>query len=128
MKNYIINGRVAREEIASDICDGVISREDIETLVKNPDIRAAFIGASYNKKKNKQEWDSNYLDVLPNVAVAEAFNEEFLYYLADVTEYVKANKSKKFLRSRIWFAVAIAAFVVIACIGIGAFFIIKSQN
>lgn len=124
MNNYIINGRVAREEIASDICEGIISREEIGILVKNPEIKAAFIGTSFNKKRNKQDWNSNYLESLPNVAVAEAFNEDFLYYLADVTEHVSAtNKSKKFVPNWTWFA---AATVVI--VGIVAFFIIKSRN
>lgn len=119
MKNYIINGRVAREEIASDICDGVISREDIKFLVENQDIKSAFIGTSYNKKKYKQEWNKNYLEALPNVAVAEAFNEDYLYYLSDVTEYVKANERKKNVTKWVWLVVAIVVAIgIVTCFAI----------
>lgn len=123
MKNYIINGRVAREEIASDICDGVLTREDINKLIADASIREAFIGSSYIKKKNKTEWDERYLATLPNVAVAEAFNEEFLFHLADVADYVIENRKKK-ISSWIW--IAIGAVVVVA--GIAIYCAIKSQN
>jgi len=95
VKNYIVNGRVAREEIAADICDGVLSREDIKHLVEKREIRDAFIGTSYSKKTDQKNWDDQYLKNLPDVSVAEAFNEDYMYYLADVAEYVKAECNKR---------------------------------
>ena len=123
MKNYIINGRVAREEIASDICDGVLTRDDIKKLTADASIREAFIGSAYNKKKNTTEWDERYLATLPNVAVAEAFNEEFLYYLADVADYVIENRKKKIPG---WVWIVSGAVVVVA--GIAIYYAIKSRN
>lgn len=123
MKNYIINGRVAREEIASDICDGVLTRDDIKKLTADASIREAFIGSTYNKKKNTTEWDERYLATLPNVAVAEAFNEEFLYYLADVADYVIENRKKKIPG---WVWIVLGAVVVVA--GIAIYYAIKSRN
>ena len=78
MKNYISNGRVSREEIAADIRDGVLKREDIKALVSNPDIQKAFIGQNYSKKVSQDMWTKTYLNKLPNATVAEAFNARTL--------------------------------------------------
>lgn len=123
MKNYVINGRVAREEIAADVCDGMLSKSELRTLIKNPEIRAAFIGTTYNKKRDKQDWNHQYLEELPNVAVAEAFNEDYLNYISDVSEYVRAKKNSKTIPSWVWI---VASAVVIA--GVIAFIVIKSRN
>lgn len=61
MKNYISNGRVSREEIAADIRDGVLKREDIKALVSNPDIQKAFIGQNYSKKVSQDMWTKTIL-------------------------------------------------------------------
>lgn len=122
MKNYIINGRVAREEIASDICYGILTRDEIASLVRNKEIRSSFFGKSFNKISNKKLWDKKYLESLPNIAVAEAFNEEYLYYLADVAEYVRTNEKKKSGLRWVWILVAVLL------LGILAFVIIKSRN
>lgn len=118
MKNYIINGRVAREEIASDICAGIIGRDDIKKLIENPEIKDAFIGESYTDKKEKSSWNKAYLEALPNVAVAEAFNEDYLLYLAEVSEYVRNNKGKGSVTSNkgLWIAICAAAVIVIIVI------------
>lgn len=121
MKNYIVNGRVAREEIASDICEGILSRKDIEILVNTPEIYSVFIGKTFMKKREKYQWDSKYLETLPNVAVAEAFNEDYLYYLADVAEYVRMNKSKKTMFGWMWLIA-----VIVLCIAV--LLIIKSRD
>ena len=94
MRDYISNGRVERERIAVDIRDRVLNKDDIAQLVSNSEIRESFIGNSYNKKVPKDEWNKAYLSRLPNAAAAEAFNEDYLYYLADVAEYV-SNHSKQ---------------------------------
>ncbi len=94
MRDYISNGRVERERIAADIRDRVLNKDDIAQLVSNPEIRESFIGNSYNKKVPKDEWNKSYLSRLTNAAAAEAFNEDYLYYLADAAEYV-SNHSKQ---------------------------------
>ncbi len=94
MKNYIISGRIAREEIASDICDGTLTREDVNRLIGDPRIKSSFIGSSFEKKIDKKGWNKEYLNRLPNYAIAESFNEDYLYYLLDVREYVSLQKTK----------------------------------
>lgn len=88
MRNYVINGRVEREKIAADIRDRVLDKSEIAELVSQPEIREAFIGDEYHKKVSMDGWSKAYLSRLPNAAAAEAFNEDYLYYLADVAEYV----------------------------------------
>lgn len=119
MKNYISNGRVLREEIAADIRDGVLKRKDIKELVSNPDIQKAFIGQNYSKKVSQDMWTKTYLDRLPNATVAEAFNEDYLYYLADVSEYVNsqdAGKETSRFLMKFWPVVLVVAVVVVGCI------------
>ena len=123
MKNYFVDGRVAREEIAADICDGTLSRLELQTLINNPDIRAAFIGTTYDKKKDKQEWNKRYLEELPNAAVAEAFNEDYLNYISDVAEYVRTKENNKSIPIWAWIIAA-----VVAVVNIVAFFVIKTRN
>lgn len=118
MKNYFINGRVAREEIAADICDGTLSKTELWTLINNPDVRAAFIGTTYNKKKDRQEWNKRYLEELPNVAVAEAFNEDYLTYISDVAEYVRTKENSRSVSIWLWIVaiaivVGVVAFIII---------------
>lgn len=123
MKNYITNGRVARTEIACDICDGILTKDDISCLVKDSRIRAAFIGTSFNQKIPKNKWNSKYIRILPGASVAEAFNEDYLYYIADVVEYVNEKNKAASLKKRI--ALGSLA-VILICIII--FLIVKSRS
>ena len=125
MKSYVVNERVAREEIAADICDGILKRSDIRKLISDPQIKEAFIGDSFQGKIDKSGWNRKYLNNLPNVAVAESFNEDYLLYLADVSEYVEQNCAKegKSVFSNKWFwivlgAVAVASIVIAIIVGI----------
>ena len=123
MKNYLINGRVAREEIAADICDGTLSKSELQTLLNNSDVRDAFIGTQYDKKKDRQGWNKQYLEELPNVAVAEAFNEDYLRYISDVAEYVRTKENNKSIPAWVW----IVAIVLIVG-GVMVYSVIKSRN
>lgn len=93
MKSYIKNGKVDRTGISEDICYGDLNRTDVETLIATPEIREAFFGTKYTKKIPQSQWNKKYLDILPNAAVADAFNEDYLMYLVDVYEYVNAPHS-----------------------------------
>ena len=116
MKNYVHDGKVDKVAIAEDICDGTLTKADVKELVKIQDIKDAFVGSSYMKKVSKDKWTSHYLDRLPNVAVAESFNEDYLDYLADVSEYVRTSKSAgttSSLKSKWWIILAVVAVVVV---------------
>ena len=122
MKNYVINGRVAREEIASDICEGILTREDVEKLVNMSEIKSAFIGKEFKKKIDSGKWDKRYLEILPNSAVAEAFNEDYLYYLVDVAETVRKTSDKKKISIWVW----LIPVVILLCTAV--FLIVKSRS
>ena len=78
------------------------------------------MGLSSRKKKDKTNWNQAYLDTLPNVAIAEAFNEDYLLYLADVSEYVRNNKYNTRMGSNankwIWIALGAVAVVILIVI------------
>ena len=121
MKSYIVNGRVAREEIAADVCDGILKKSDIYELISDSQIKEAFIGDCFQGKIDKTGWNRKYLNTLPNAAVAESFNEDYLLYLADVSEYVEngAKEGKSIFSNkllRIMLGVAAVAAIVIAII------------
>ena len=90
---YVNNGVVEREKIAMDIIYRVILKSDICELVKEPMIKNAFFGNGYKDKKSQSSWDRDYVDKLSYAVVSEAFNEEYLFYLDEVAEYV-SNKEK----------------------------------
>lgn len=113
MKNYVSNGRVAREEIAADIRDGIINRADIKVLASNPEVKNAFIGQNYARKVSRDKWTREYLDTLTNAVVAEAFNEDYLNYLADVAEYVRGHSSAASSGFQKYWPVALVAVAVV---------------
>lgn len=95
MKDYFRNGAVSRSEIVNDIKNGILEKRDIEELVSRNTISATFIGSSYPNKVGKDQWTEKYLEKLVLAAVAESFNEDYLYYLYDVAKYVRDNAKKK---------------------------------
>ena len=120
MKNYVRDGKVDKVAIAEDICDGTLTKEDVRELVKVQDIKDAFVGSSYTKKESKDKWTRHYLDRLPNAAVAESFNEDYLNYMADVSEYVRSRKSENStggLKNN-WWKILVAVAVVVAIVAI----------
>lgn len=118
MTNYIVDGRVEREKIAEDICNGVLSKEDVSKMIENPQVKKAFFGQGFRAKKEKSEWDSNYLDHLPDYAVAEAFNEEYLYHLADVSAYLRENRTKKSSTKKLILIAAAITIAVATAVGV----------
>ena len=118
MNEYIMDGRVAREKIVSDICKGVIGRKEIKNMSSNAAINKAFFGDCYKKKSEKKIWDYTYLEKLKNVAIAEAFNEDYLLYLVDVYEYVKKDsESKRKRRNRVIIVFIIIVVFTLICVG-----------
>lgn len=92
---YIRNGEVARNRIALNIKRRKLKRPQIEQLLSDPQIVAAFIGSSFNERKPMKDWNKSYLDELSYAAVAESFNREYLLYLDEVADYVSKATLKK---------------------------------
>lgn len=95
MKDYLRNGVASRSEIANDIENGTLGKEDIEKLINRDDVVDSFIGSSYPNKVGRDQWTEKYLDKLVLAAIAENFNEDYMYYLYDVAKYVRDSKKKK---------------------------------
>lgn len=128
MKNYIVNGRVEREEIASDIAEGYLTREELNELIKNPEIQNAFIGTSFDLKGDRRTWDKRYLNNLVNASVAEAFNKQYLYHLFEVADYLKKDNkhSGATISKKSW--ALIAAVIVVLVVASIICFLVKSRN
>lgn len=95
MKEYLRNGTVSRSKIVDDIKNGNLGKEEIAELVKRRNVVDSFIGSNYPNKVGKDQWNEKYLEKLVLTSVAESFNEDYLYYLYDVTKYVRDNKRKR---------------------------------
>ena len=118
MSKYVQGEKVDKVAIAEDICDGILTRSDVQSLLKNSTIRESFIGTTYDKKIDKSKWTRQYLDRLPNAAVAESFNEDYLDYLLDVSEYVNTKKTNGLigLVKTNWWLLLIAVVAIVAII------------
>ena len=108
---YILNGEVARNKIALDVKYRKLIRADIERLVANPKIAAAFIGSAYTAKKAKKYWNESYLDELSYASIAASFNRDYLLYLDEVAEFVTNSRAA---RKKIIVAGAVVVIAVIA--------------
>lgn len=92
---YNVNGKIKRDLIATDIKNRVLTLQDIDEILQNPQVRASFIGSQYEDKKEESDWNAEYLDTLVYAVVAEAFNEDYLKYLDQVAGFVSKKKKKK---------------------------------
>jgi len=116
---YIKTSRLNILAITSDVSKGIISRQDIEIIIKEIDsavkkesIPNPYIKTSYFPKINKQ-WDKKYLDYLVSVAASsECFNKDYLLYLADVSEYVRGGLKRVASRFFIFVILLLLAFVI----------------
>ena len=93
--DYITDGVVERERIALDIKRGLISNDDITTIIHDDRINKSFIGTDFKKKKPQSDWNQEYLDRLSYCAIAEAFNEDYLRNLYEVSRKVNNSKNNK---------------------------------
>lgn len=123
IETYIQDGTVKREKIAFDIKRGVIAKDDIKVLVSNAKIKESFFGNSSSVKANRSEWTQDYLDKLSYASVADCFNEDYLYYLSNVADYVCHSKKSK-NSTKLLIGISAAVIVVAAIIAI---FVVKSK-
>lgn len=96
---YIVDGRVQREDIAMDIKNGKISQSELDEILVDETIQAAYIGSDFTDETPQMQWDRAYLDQLSYAVVSEAFNRAYLSYLFKVSSYVheKENIGKQTL-------------------------------
>ena len=118
MNKYIVDGKVARDKIAMDIRYRRITRTDLERLVADPVIQAAFIGTTYEGKKSQSEWNETYLDLVSYAVVAMSFNSDYLLYLDAVAEHVAKAAQHAKQQKRNKFAMMLIAGAMILVISI----------
>lgn len=115
--NYIEDGKVNRTNIADDIISNQFTRQDINELISNDTIRAAFFSNKVLQKQDKSYWNEEYLNMLSCMAVSEKFDEEYLLYLFEVTKYYYSIKQKKAFSRKIFLALItiLIIFLLILC-------------
>ena len=94
LKDYFDNGHISRMKVASDIKSRKLTKEDLEKMITEPEVKSVFIGNRFNNKVKKEEWTKEYLEKLSYMAIGESFNEEYLFHLCEVAEYVNQPKEK----------------------------------
>lgn len=92
LKDYFDNGHISRIKVASDIISCKLTREDLDELVKNEDVKSVFIGRNFKCESDPKKWTKEYLEKLSYMAIGESFNEEYLFHLCDVAEHVNQPK------------------------------------
>lgn len=123
IQRYIEDGTVQRTKIAIGIKYRDIGTEELRALVNDPVVKASFFEEGYDKKIPKKQWTERYLDELPFAAVADCFNEEYLYYLNDVAEYVQGKKRRK-KNCRLALGAAVLVVVLAALVWVVAWLIL----
>lgn len=116
MNRYIVDGVVKRDRIVADIKRCKIGKNEILELNKDSRITEAYFGIGEVEKKNKEIWNSSYLDELSLVAVSEMFSMEYLLYLSEVANYISSENVKKEKHSKILKGVIIVAIVIVLLI------------
>lgn len=92
---YIENGVVMTGMIANDVRYGRLSRQDIEDVLNDARVRSAFIGTQLDDKRNRSEWNEQYLDELFGMSSMTCFNEDYLLFLKDVSECLRKRRKNK---------------------------------
>ena len=90
------NGDVNRAKLTQDIKNRMISHDELEEILTNPEITASFFGSQINwKRKNRADWNDDYLQNLTFASVSEVFNEDYLRHLEEVAQYVRNKKNTR---------------------------------
>ena len=113
LNKYIQNGKIDRAMIAMDVKMLKLQKNDIMTLCKHKEVQDSFIGEKYEKKRPKQYWNKEYLDILYWSVVAESFNLDYLLHLGEVAEFVSKAKFKKIMIAGVIVVLVIVAGVVV---------------
>jgi hypothetical protein len=119
VEKYVVNGKVRRSVIATDVKNGHLSKEEVVYLCSLPEVQASFIETGFVPKKSEKEWNANYLEELSCAAIAEVFNQDYLLHLKEVSDLL--NKKQQRLKivmgiciglSLLCLAIAIIAFLI----------------
>lgn len=114
VQRYISDGEVKREKIVMDIKYRRITAEDLKSIVREPEVQAAFFGPEVRERAPKSQWTQQYLSELACAAAAECFNAGYLSYLEEVAEYVSRKRGGVRLAAGIAVLVLAAAAVALA--------------
>lgn len=90
---YIVDGRVQRESIAMDIKNGKLSQSELDEILADGTIQAAYIGSDFTDEIPQTQWNHEYLKKLSFAVVSEEFNHSYLSYLFKVSSYVHEKEN-----------------------------------
>ena len=93
LEDYFDDGHISRMKVASDIKSRKLTREDLEKMITEPEVKSVFIGNGFNNTVKKEEWTKEYLEKLSHMARGESCNKEYLFYLDEVAQYVNSKKN-----------------------------------
>ena len=93
VSKYIVDGRVQREAIAMDIKNGKLSQSELDEILEDETIQAAYIGSDFIDEIPQIQWNHAYLKELSLAVVSEAFNRAYLSYLFKVSSYVHEKEN-----------------------------------
>ena len=110
---YVVNGKVQRSKISSDVRYGILTRNDIISLTNDKEIKESFIGESFTKKAPKGEWTKDYIEQIVCMSVAECFNTDYLLHIFEVAEYLRHKKEKGKTMLQIGIGAALIAAIVV---------------
>ena len=81
------DNHICRMKIARDIKSLKLTKEDLDELVKNENVKSVFIGRNFKRESDKEKWTKEYFGDLYYMAIAESFNEDYLFHLYEVAEH-----------------------------------------
>lgn len=115
-EKYVVNGKVRRSIIATDVKNGHLTKEDIVYLCSLPEVQASFIETCFVPEKSEKEWNANYLEEISCAAIAEVFNQDYLLHLREVSDSLnrKRQRLKMVLGICIGFSLLCLAIAIIA--------------
>ena len=91
--NHYVDGKKPADithGVVTDIRRGRIGGADLSLLIAELD-NNGILDNSTIKISPKTEWNDDYLDLLSYEVVGGTFSKQYLFHLAEVTEYVRAN-------------------------------------
>ena len=114
VEKYIVNGRVRRSIIATDVKNGQLSKDEILALCSLPQVQDTFIEKTFTPQKGEKDWNKNYLEELSCAAIAEVFNQDYLFHLLEVSTYI--NKKKQRIKIGIGIGIGVSVLCLIIAI------------
>lgn len=99
MGKYINSYGLLVTDLINDITKGKITREELENLFETTEFREKKMLAPKKRfRHGKSHWRFSYRKKVAELALIKEFDEEYLYYLFEVSKYVNEHKVLCFIK------------------------------